>query len=152
MQGCPKQWFIVYPPILLIGWFIRQLSGLALWSVIDFELQASWGKLNLTFNLNLGCGIANSNCKSDIAMGILFNIGFFFIAFWVLSTIIGHLIHISQNHTLLELEVLQMLEGKEYLANLVSFIATTILTLLWGIVCIIARVQDFESDRFVFYL
>lgn len=63
-------------------------------------------------------------------MGILFNIGFFFIAFWVLSTIIGHLIHISQNHTLLELEVLQMLEGKEYLANLVSFIATTILTLL----------------------
>lgn len=61
-------------------------------------------------------------------MGILFYMGVFTV-FWVLSTIMEHLIHISQNHTLLELEVLQMLEGKEYLAYLVSFIATKILTL-----------------------
>lgn len=77
----------------------------------------------------MGYNIANSNCNSDIVMGILFNMGVF-TAFWVLSTIIEHLIHISQNRTLLELAVLQMLEGKEYLADLVSFIATKILTLL----------------------
>jgi hypothetical protein len=39
-----------------------------------------------------------------------------------------HLSHISQNLTLLELEdILQMLEGKECLATLMSFIGTNIL-------------------------
>lgn len=55
--------------------------------------------------------MTNSNCKCDTAMGILFNMGVS-IAPWILSTIIEHLIHISQIHTHLEVEVLQMLEGR----------------------------------------
>lgn len=54
--------------------------------------------------------MTNSNCKRDTAMDILSNMGVS-IASWILSTIIEHLIHISQIHTHLEREVLQMLEG-----------------------------------------
>lgn len=70
--------------------------------------------------------MTNSNCKRDRAMGLLFNMGVS-VASWVLSTIREHLIHISQIHTLLELEVLHMLEGTEHLAILLLFIATNIL-------------------------
>lgn len=64
-------------------------------------------------------------------MGIVFNMEVS-PASWVLSTTIEHLIHISQNHTFLELEVLQMLEGKEYPAILTSFVATKILPYCGG--------------------
>lgn len=45
--------------------------------------------------------MANSSCKCDIAMTLLFNMGVS-VASWTLSTIREHLIRISQIFTLLD--------------------------------------------------
>lgn len=58
--------------------------------------------------------MANSKCKGDKAIGILFNMGVS-TASWVLSTIIKHLIYISQNHTFLEQKSYKCFRAKSIL-------------------------------------